>query len=124
MVKWSERYSPAKPFASAIATQRFQSGHVNPVWPSTEIDTSIITDPSRSASLGAWVNDSKRKGRGIGAPAWMQYSQNRPGGRLPCALTARGPLEEVDIVVYGVRWGISWRKVPVWTFSATPLPNA
>jgi non-specific serine/threonine protein kinase len=43
MVKWSERYSPEYPIASAIVTQRFQRGHVSPVWPSTEIDTSIAT---------------------------------------------------------------------------------
>src|SRR5215204_919049 len=45
MVKWSERYNPEKPLASAMATQRLQSGHVNPVWPSTEIDASIIRAP-------------------------------------------------------------------------------
>ncbi len=32
--------------ASLTRGNRFQSGHVNPTWPSTEIDTSIITDPS------------------------------------------------------------------------------
>src|SRR5829696_5911471 len=51
MVKWSERYNPEKPLASAIATQRLQRGHVNPVWPSTEIDTSIITVPPRRAVI-------------------------------------------------------------------------
>src|SRR5215211_122257 len=51
MVKWSERYNPEKPLASTIATQHLQSGHVNPVWPSTEIDTSIITVPPRRAVI-------------------------------------------------------------------------
>lgn len=59
MVKWSERYNPEKPLASAIATQRLQSGHVNPVWPSTEIDTSIITAPSRRAVIADCSEGSK-----------------------------------------------------------------
>jgi hypothetical protein len=64
MVKWSERYNPEKPLASAIATQRFQSGHVNPVWPSTEIDTSIITDPSRRVVIADCSEVTKSVVRG------------------------------------------------------------
>ena len=45
------------------------------------------------------MNDSERKDRGSNAPAWMQYSQNRPAADL-LTLIAIEPLEGVDIVVY------------------------